>query len=80
MSVMSRHSETCTVKQADSSKTVEAVVQEFVEHSKLNVILNKSVKLSMKWNGKVYEGRMAGLDFISEGPSISRTQTSVRGY
>lgn len=79
MSVITRHSETCIVRQADSKKSVEAVVQEFVEHSRLNVVLNKSVKLSMKWNGKVYEGRMAGLDFVSDGPTISRTQTSVRG-
>ncbi|NBP56110.1 hypothetical protein EBU71_06165 [bacterium] len=79
MSVITRYSDTCKVKQADSNKTVEAVIQEFVEHSKLIVILNKSVKLSMKWNGKVYEGRMAGLDFVSDGPVVSKTQTGIRG-
>lgn len=79
MSVITRHGDTCKVKQADSNKTVEAVIQEFVEHSKLIVILNKSVKLPMKWNGKVYEGRMAGLDFVSDGPVVSKTQTGIRG-
>lgn len=79
MTTITRHSDTCKVKQADSNKSVDAVVQEFVEHSKLIVILNKSVKLPMKWNGRVYEGRMAGLDFVSDGPSISKTQSGVRG-
>jgi hypothetical protein len=73
-----RYGDTCTVKQANSSKTVEAVVYEFTEKDRLIVVLNKSVKLSMKWNGKLYEGKMAGLDFITTGPSISKT-TSVRG-
>ena len=40
---------------------------------------NKSVKLPMKWNGKVYEGRMAGMDFTSTGPKITITQESSRG-
>ncbi len=79
MSTITRYSDTCKVKQADGNKIVEAVVQEFIEHSKLVVILNKSIKLPMKWNGKVYEGRMAGLDFVSDGPVVSKTQTSIRG-
>ena len=39
---------------------------------------NKSVKLPMTWNGKLYEGKMAGIDFTSAGPSINKT-TSGRG-
>lgn len=73
-----RYGETCTVKQANSSKTVEAVVFEFKERKSLTVVLNKSVKLPMTWNGKLYEGKMAGIDFISAGPSINKT-TSGRG-
>jgi hypothetical protein len=33
----------------------------------------------MKWNGKLYEGRMAGMDFTSTGPKISVIETSQRG-
>mgnify|MGYP000262029388 FL=1 len=73
-----RYGETCTVKQANSSKTVEAVVFEFKERKSLTVVLNKSVKLPMTWNGKLYEGKMAGIDFTSAGPSINKT-TSGRG-
>jgi hypothetical protein len=70
-----RYGETCTVKQANSSKTVEAEVFEFKEQRNLTVVLNKSVKLPMVWNGKLYEGKMAGIDFTSTGPKINKTTT-----
>lgn len=79
MSTVTRHSETCTVLQESTKKSVDAVVQNFLENERLDVILNKSVKLSMKWNGSIYEGRMAGMDFTSAGPTISKTQTGTRG-
>lgn len=74
-----RHSSTCFVRQEKSSREVEAVVQEFKVKDRLIVVLNQSVKLNMKWNGQVYEGRMAGLDFISHGPTFNTTKTSIRG-
>lgn len=74
-----RHSENCEVKNVTSNKVVEAVVQDFKELDTLYVIINKSVKIPMKWNGKLYEGRMAGMDFTSAGPKISVTETSLRG-
>lgn len=79
MSTITRHSDTCVLKQVSSNRKVDAVVQDFKEQEQLNVVVNKSVKISMKWNGKVYEGRMAGMDFESSGPTISKTQTSLRG-
>ena len=79
MSEIIRHSETCSIEQVSTEKIIEGVVQDFKYQNRLVVILNKSVKLSLVWNGKVYEGRMAGLDFITAGPVINRTQTSSRG-
>ena len=79
MATITRHSDTCQVKQISSNRLVEAVVQDFNECEMLTVVLNKSVKMSMKWNGRVYEGRMAGMDFISNGPTVSKTQTASRG-
>ena len=70
-----RYGETCMVKQDNTSKSVEAVVYQFKEGESLTVVLNKSVKLNMIWNGRLYEGRMAGIDFTSSGPSISRSST-----
>jgi hypothetical protein len=64
---------------AKSSKETTAVVESFEDKVKLNVIVNKAVKISMKWNGRYYEGRSAGMDFESEGPSITKTSTGLRG-
>jgi hypothetical protein len=58
---------------------VEAVIQDFRDKEMVTVVLNKSVKMSMKWNGRLYEGRMAGMDFTTAGPTISKTQTGSRG-
>ncbi len=63
-----RYDSTCEVIQENTGKRVQAEVQSFNEGRNLTVVLNKSVKLLMNWNGRVYEGRMAGLDFISNGP------------
>jgi len=62
-----------------SGKLTEAVVQSFEDKILLNVIVNRSIKISMKWNGKCYEGRAAGMDFESAGPTVSRTTTASRG-
>ncbi len=79
MAEVLRHSNTCIIKQANSSKTVEAEVHEFKDKDRLTVVLNKSVKLPMIWNGKMYEGKMAGLDFTTTGPAINKTQIGIRG-
>jgi hypothetical protein len=74
-----RHGDKCIVKQEKSNKEVEAEVFHFNEKKTLTVVLNKSVKMTMTWNGKIYEGRMAGLDFVSDGPKVSRSTTGIRG-
>jgi hypothetical protein len=79
MNTITRHGGTCMIKMAKSSKNTEAVVESFEEHVKLNVIINKAVKISMKWNGQKYEGQSAGMDFESDGPTVSKTQTGIRG-
>lgn len=79
MTTIIRHSDTCQIKVAKSSKVTEAVVADFEDKVMLNVIVNKAVRINMKWNGKCYEGRNAGLDFESAGPVITKTQTGIRG-
>ena len=51
MSTILRHADTCQIKMAKSSKMTEAVVQNFEDKVLLNVIVNKEIKISMKWNG-----------------------------
>ena len=59
----------CTIKSVPGGKVVEAVIMEFKKGERLMVVLNKSVKLSMSFNGRNYEGRAAGMDFESPGPT-----------
>ena len=59
----------CTIKSVPGGKVVEAVIMEFKQGERLLVVLNKSVKLSMAFNGRNYEGRAAGMDFESRGPT-----------
>ena len=75
MTTILRHSDTCQVKVAKSSKSVEAVVSQFIFEDRLDVVLNKSVKLTLKWNGKCYEGKGAGMDVESAGPTVTKTQS-----
>jgi hypothetical protein len=74
-----RHNNTCLIRSTKSSKFIEAEVADFSEKKILNVVLNKSVKINMKWNGKFYEGHGAGMDFQTDGPTVTKTQTAVRG-
>lgn len=74
MAIIHRHSDTCQVKMSKTGKTVEAVVDQFVKEVALDVILNKSVKLKLRWNGRVYEGYTAGMDIESNGPTVFNVQ------
>lgn len=69
-----RHSDKCILQQANTKKEVEAEVLEFKHQKRLIVVLNKSVKVNLVWNGQLYEGKMAGLDFVSKGPDVTKTQ------
>ena len=66
--IKTRYSDQCSVKNVASGKSVDAEVMAFNEGRNLTVVLNKSVKVLMNWNGRMYEGRSAGMDFISDGP------------
>jgi len=79
MSTISRHSPTCEIRMVDSDRIITAEVISFVEHESLLVIANKSVRIHLKWNGRRYEGRAAGLDVESAGPTVTRTQSTSRG-
>jgi hypothetical protein len=68
MTIKTRFDNTCSVKNVNSGKSVDAEVMNFNEGRNLTVVMNKSVKVMMAWNGRQYEGRMAGMDFTSTGP------------
>ena len=74
MATITRHSDKCVIKQTASGREVEGEIMAFNEGRNLTVVVNKSVKIMMNWNGRMYEGRSAGMDFVSDGPSVSKTQ------
>jgi len=76
---VTRVGDKCLVKQEKTNKSVEAEVLHFNEKRNLTVVLNKSVKMNMVWNGRQYEGRMSGFDFVTDGPVVSKSTTSMRG-
>lgn len=73
-----RYADVCKVTCEDNSKVVEADVLNFQEGKTLTVSLNKSLRLIMPWNGKIYEGKMGGLSFVSQGPMGQRYTESTR--
>lgn len=74
-----RNENKCLVKSTKANNFVEAEIMDFDFQKKMTVVINKSVKVSMVWSGKIYEGRAAGMDFMSDGPKITKTQQSIRG-
>lgn len=74
-----RNENTCLVKSTRTSTLIEADILDFEYKKRLTVVINKSVKIPMVWNGKIYEGRSAGLDFLSDGPLVTKTQSGIRG-
>lgn len=68
MATKTVYEDTCKVVCEDNGKTVVADILQFNESRNLTVSINKSIKLLMSWNGRIYEGRMSGMSFVSEGP------------
>lgn len=61
------------IKNVKNSILVESTVMKFVDKKYLTVVIHKSVKVHLQWNGQQYEGNCAGMDFESAGPAISKT-------
>lgn len=65
------HSKTCQVECLENGKKIEAEVDRFNKGEYLSVYIN-TVKVNLQYDTKVnlYIGKMAGLEFGSEGPKI----------
>lgn len=68
--------ETCEVTSENSGKTVLADILNFKEGEFLSVSLNKSVKVNLQWNGRIYEGKVSGMSFVSKGPTIKNVKST----
>lgn len=69
------YSDVCKLRNTNNGIEVDAEIIEFKPGKILVVSLNKSIKLTLKHNGKIYVGTMAGVEFTSSGPQEKMTYT-----
>lgn len=60
----------CEIICEDNGRKMVADILAFKEHQYLTVAVEKELKLELRWNNRIYEGRMGKLSFTSEGPVI----------
>lgn len=60
----------CEILCEDNGRKMVADILAFREHQYLVVAIEKELKLELRWNNKIYEGKMGRLSFTSEGPVI----------
>jgi hypothetical protein len=60
----------CEILCEDNGRKMVADILYFKEYQNLTVSIEKQLKLEMKWNGNIYEGRLGRMSFTSEGPVI----------
>lgn len=65
----------CKVRSVPGNRIAEGVVMEFQPGVSITAVVNKTMKIIMRFNGRVYEGRAAGMDFETTGPT-----TTARDY
>jgi hypothetical protein len=62
------YEENCKLHCTDKDQIVEAVVMQYTPKDYLTVVLATN-KIHMKWNGKLFVGNAAGLEFTTPGPN-----------
>lgn len=67
-------SEKCKLTCTSNGITMDAEVMSFSEGNFLTVAIAE-MKVSMNFNGKLYEGRAAGMNFTSTGPKVTKQYT-----
>lgn len=65
----------CEIICEDNGKKIVVEILSFQDKKMLTVSVNRDVKLSLPWNGKIYEGKMGTLSFVSNGPNITTVRT-----
>lgn len=64
----STYADTCKLRNTNNGVEIDAEILEYKPGKMLIVSVNRSVKVSLKHNGKAYVGNMAGIEFTSQGP------------
>ena len=69
--------DTCMLTCVTNDRTMMAEILDFREKHSLRVAIERSVTVTLSWNGQRYVGRCAGLEFETAGPKI-KTQYQGR--
>lgn len=67
--------DTCEVICEDNGRKMVAEVLTFTKNKSLTVSIDRSLKLTLGWNGKIYEGNMGAISFVSNGPDSRIVKT-----
>jgi hypothetical protein len=71
-------SDTCEIVCGTNGQKKVAEVLSFQQKKFLTVSVDRKIKVEMRWNGHTYTASMGGLDFESDGPVITITNTKRR--
>ena len=77
---MIKYEETAQVTCVDNNQTVKADILDFKPQVLLTVSLERSIKLTLKYNTKMdeYQGELYGRTFVSKGPKGRHYTTGRR--
>lgn len=64
-------SDTCEIICEDNGRKMVADILSFKDRQYLTVSIEKELKLELRWNNRIYEGRLGRMSFVSEGPVIT---------
>lgn len=62
--------DTCEVICEDNGRKMVAEVLSYTKKKSLTVSIERTLKLTLMWNGRIYEGNQGPLSFVSNGPDI----------
>ena len=62
--------DTCEIICEDNGRKMVADILAFKEGQYLTVAVEKSLKIELRWNRKIYEGYMGKMSFVSDGPIV----------
>lgn len=66
--------DTCEVICEDNGRKFVADILSFKQDQHLTIALERSIKIELRWNRRVYEGHLGGKSFVSDGPVVKNVK------